>query len=120
METKEQKDILRELKQFTGTENYYKSALGNLKYTDGVRYLLEKCSCYWIIDAINSYQHQLKEIPFQLWKIAVRVGKTGLVTCQEDTDSPVLISQELEYTDFPLDEINLYCIDGVVLLPSEY
>ena len=120
METQKQKEILNELKHFTGTENYYKSAMGNLKYTDGVRYIFQECCSYWFLDVLESYQPQLKEIGFQLWKIAVRDGKTGLITCQEDTNSPVLVSQELEYTDFPLDEITFYCIDGIVLLPSEY
>jgi len=39
---------------------------------------------------------------------------------KEDTDSPILAKQEIEYTDFPLDEIKMYCENRVIFLPSEY
>jgi len=115
-----QKLTNQDLTQFTGTENYYKSTFGGLKWTDGIKYLAEKGSCYWFLDILEGYQHELKGICFQIWNLVVNEDKTGLVTCKEDTDSPILVSQKLEYTDFPLKELNVYCIDGVVLLPSEY
>ncbi len=110
----------KDLIHFSGTENYYKSTFGKLKWTDGVKYLAEKGSCYWFLDILESYQPQLKGIGFQLWNLSAYDDKTGLVTCREDTNSPILVSQKLEYTDFLIKEINLYCIGGIVLLPSEY
>jgi len=98
-----------------GTEGYTKHWLG-LMYTDGIKYLVENADCYWLIDAIASYR---KKQPFQLWELKVKDGK-AVLTMKEDTNTPVLVKQEIPYTDFPLDEIKLYLIDGILLLTSEY
>ncbi len=104
-----------ELNQFTGTENYYKHWLGKV-YTDGVKYMAEKAGAYWLLDAIFSYR---RKEPFQVWILKVKDSQ-AVLTMQEDTDAPVLVKQEIKYTDFPMDEIKLYLIDGVLLLTSEY
>ena len=41
------------------------------------------------------------------------------VTC-EDGNGREVFRQELEYTDFPLPEVQLYCTDNTILQPSEY
>ncbi|GAH47828.1 unnamed protein product [marine sediment metagenome] len=110
------------LDQFTGTEHHYKHSTG-LRYTDGIKYLADKTNCYWFIDVIASYQGQLvvdADFPFQIWKIKVNEDKSALVTMREDTDNPVIIRQKVGYTDFPLAEIEVYCINNVILLKSEY
>lgn len=114
-------ELEHELNQFTGTEAYYRfSPLSNLKLTDGVKYLCEKANSYWLMDIIASYQSQcnkdemLKE--FQIWTLK-KTGTHGVVTCDRDTDDTA-ITQRIEYTDFPLSEIKLYCINNVILLPS--
>jgi len=118
---------LKELVQFTGTEHYYKHFTG-LKYTDGIKYLADKTNCYWFIDIVASYQQsnltdafgQVKDINFQIWTLRVFKDRTAVVTMKEDTDGEPRVSQDIEYTDFPLDEIEVYCIDNVMLLKSEY
>lgn len=112
--------LLKELSKFTGTQKYYKSTFGRLKLTDGIDFLRNEANCYWLIDIIESYQDKLRNTPFQIWTLKVNPDKSAVVACKEDTGQPNLIEQKLEYTDFPLDEIEVYCIDGVVLLPSEY
>lgn len=112
--------LVEDLGEFIGSENYYKSSFGRLKLTDGINYLRNKVDCYWLIDIVESYQDKLKEVPFQLWRIEVKSDKTAVVSCKEDTGKPNLVKQKLEYTDFPLKEFEFYCIDGVVLLKSEY
>lgn len=119
MEHISEENLRSELAGFTGTENYYKHFTG-LLYTDGVKFLADKVGCHWLIDLIASYQYQLKEVGFQLWTLKVMSDRTAEVTAKEDTNTPILVSQKLEYTDFPLSEIELYCIDGVLILPSEY
>lgn len=106
-----------ELEQFTGTENYYKHPLSKCVYTDGVKYLADQAGAYWLIDAIFSYR---RTEPFQVWKLMVIEDTSALLTMQEDSDRPILVSQNIEYTDFPEPEITIYLIDGVLLLPSEY
>lgn len=115
------------LDQFTGTEHYYKHFTG-IKYTDGIKYLADKTKCYWFIDAIASHQQsnltdafgKVKDCHFQIWTLRVFKDRTAVVIMKEDTDEEPRVSQEIEYTDFPLDEIEVYCIDGVILLKSEY
>ena len=108
-----------DLAQFTGTTKYYKHLLG-LLYTDGIQFLAEEAQCYWLIDVVASYQPELKAIPFQLWELEVEKDNSAVVTVREDSGKPTLIEQKISYTDFPLEKIQLYCIDGVLLLPSEY
>ena len=119
MEKINEKDLVRELKGFSGTEQYFRSFTG-LKFTDGIKYLADKAKAYWLIDLIGSYQHKFEEVPFQLWTLKVNKDKTGVVTCKEDSNLPVIVEQKLKYTDFPLKEFSCYCIGGVLLLPSEY
>jgi len=109
---------LSELNNFTGTEKYYKHWTGILVYTDGVQYLAKEGGAYWLIDAIASYRRREH---FQLWELKVNTEtKEAVLTMREDSDTPVLVKQEIGFTDFPLSKIKLYLIDGVLLLPSEY
>lgn len=112
--------LKNELAQFTGTENYHRHT-GRILYTDGVKYLAEKAGCYWLLDLIASYQPDLENQPFQVWTIKVDFAKqSAVVTMQEDSGGHELVRQEIEYTDFPLKRIKLYCIDKVLMLLSEY
>ena len=115
--------IKNSLAQFTGTESYHKfSILSKLVITDGVKYLCDKASAYWLMDLIASYQSKCQKDEMlrdmQFWTITVN-GSQAVVKCERDTND-VAFSQKIGYTDFPLDEIKLYCQNGVILLPSEY
>ncbi|MCX6152603.1 MAG: hypothetical protein NT007_00425 [Candidatus Kapabacteria bacterium] len=113
-------EILAELSSFTGTENYFKHQFGIL-YTDGVKYLAETCGAYWLIDVVGSYQceQKVKNEPFQVFKLQFHDDHSAKLEISNGNGN-ILASQELEYTDFPLKEIVLWCIDNVVILPSEY
>jgi len=117
-----QKQLIKELKQFHGTENYYKSTFGKLKLTDGINYLRNKVNCFWLIDIVESVQHlkQIKEnSEFLLWKIEVKDDKFK-VSVKTDTNEPILYEQEGDYTDFPLEHFEFYQINDVILLKEEY
>lgn len=113
------------LEQFTGTENYYEHWSGRITYTDGVKYLADNAGhgAYWLIDVIASYQPRVER--FQVWRIA-KSGATGaIITMRVDSDTPVSISQKISHTDFPFDrlggiEFNLWLVDNILILPSEY
>ncbi|MBI9016289.1 MAG: hypothetical protein JEZ07_03400 [Phycisphaerae bacterium] len=112
------KAIENGLVQFTGTEQYYKNeVLGPMVYTDGVKYLHESADCYWLLVTISSYR---RTEPFQLWELKVQENRSAILTMKEDSGEPYLVNQKIPFTDFPLDEIKFYLIDGVLLLPSEY
>lgn len=109
------------LGQFTGTECYYKW-WGGLKLTDGVKWLCDKGECYWLVDVIASYQNskKLSGEGFQMWTLINKNNGRDAVVIAEDGNGKVLVKQVIPYTDFCLDEVGVYCIDGVVLLPTEY
>jgi hypothetical protein len=119
-----------DLAQFTGSENYYRHALNRkFMHTDGVNYLAEKARAFWLIDLIASHRlsRKVRAEPFQLWTLTLTGKKNPMAVaeCRADTDAPVLARQEIEFTDFPLKSIKLYCVDGgdgqvILMLPSEY
>ena len=112
--------FIADLAQFTGTENYYKHWLGGFRYTDGVKFLADEAEAYWLLDAIFSHQlRKVRTMPFQLWTLTV-TNSNAVLSMKEDTGSAEVVHQDIPYTTFPLDEIKLYLIDGVLLLPSEY
>jgi uncharacterized protein DUF6876 len=116
-------EIQSGLDQFNGSETIYRHVFNRLCYTEGVKYLAEAAEAYWLIDAIASYQGQLAGEGFQLWHLK-RSGGGATLTARTDSDQPAMVTQEIEYTDFPLDEIKLYCCEGaghhVLMLPGEY
>ena len=111
-----------ELANFIGSEHYFNHSIGNFNYTDGIKFLADQAKCYWLLDVVGSYQHlnKVKDIPFQLWELTVADDNSATAVMKEDTNTPIIIKQEIPFTDFPLDHIRLYLVDGVLLLPSEY
>jgi hypothetical protein len=119
------KQALNNLSQFTGTEQYHRHL--NLLCTDGVMFLAHHAGCFWLLDAIASYQPQVQTNPrladFQFWELVVD-GSGGfnaaLLTCTDGDSADPVITQKIEATDFPLKSIRLYVESGVLLLPSEH
>jgi len=111
-----------ELEQFTGTEQYYKHWTKLMVYTDGVSYLADKGECHWLLDVIASYQikSEIRKTKFQVWEFKKDINGGGVVTMKEDKGKPEIVNQKIPHTDFPLNEISLWLIDGVLILPSEY
>ena len=119
-----QKPILTQadLHQFTGTEYWYRHPFKrSITYTDGVKYVAEKAGAYWLIDEIVFAQMEkhIAAEEFQLWKLQVNPDHTALLTC-EDGNGTVVLTKQLYFTDFPMDEISFSFTNNVILLPSEY
>jgi hypothetical protein len=112
-----------ELAQFTGSENWYRHALvRSILFTDGAKYLADRAGAYWLLDEIALAQRYEKSVAaeeFQLWKLSVQPDHTAVLAC-EDGNGDVVLRKDLPFTDFPLDEIKLYCANNTILLPSEY
>lgn len=107
---------------FTGTENYYRHPLiRKVCYTDGIKYVADAGNARWLIDeiAIQQINRSISAEGFQVWTLKVNEDKTAVFTC-DDGNENTIYREEINYTTFPLDEIKLYCIDNVILLPSEY
>ncbi|WP_017654843.1 DUF6876 family protein [Fortiea contorta] len=115
-----------DLAHFTGSSTNFKHWSKKLLYTEGIQFVAEEAQAYWLIDAIASYQTnellskhpELKE--FQLWQLEVNTDKTAVLTCGVDSDCHPDVVQNIEFTDFPLQQIKLYVCQTVLMLPSEY
>lgn len=110
---------------FIGSEVQYVHPLFRFRYTEGVHYLAIHGGAWWLLDAIASYQAKLKkrkDMGFQVWTLRRTPEKardSADLVCTDGNEGHV-VTQHIQYTDFPLDEIQIYWIDGVMLLPSEY
>jgi hypothetical protein len=112
-----------DLAQFTGTENWYRHGINrNVLYTDGAKHVAEHGGAYWLLDEIAIIQPYNKAVSaeeFQVWKLAVRPDRSATLTCDDGNDN-IVFTKQIQYTDFPLDEITLYFANRVIHLPSEY
>ena len=116
------KTLLQELQHFSGSEVFYRHPLNrNIVYTQGVQYLAEKASAYWLLDYIVSNQHEpkIKAEEFQVWQITVQLDNTAIIQV-EDGNKTVVSRFELTFTDFPLQTFTLWMVDRTLMLPSEY
>ena len=115
-------EILDLMGQASGTTAYHRFSQfpGFPVITDGVLAVAEAAGCYWLLDIIGSYQDDERlDKAFQVWTLTVSMEENSAVV-RGYNDTTHIITQEIPFTDFPLDEIKLYLIDGVILLPSEY
>ena len=114
------KEIKENLNQFTGTEKYYGHPLGIL-LTDGIKYLADSAESCWLVDIVASYQvhEKVKLEEFQVYKLKVAKDKSAILNI-EDGNYNIIASQEIEWTTFPLDEIELWFANNVCYLPSEH
>ena len=110
-------ELKRNLCQFTGTDGYHKfSPLSRLVITDGVKYLADKCGAFWLLDIIASVKSTEE---FQVCKLVKNKTGNGAKFVIEDGNSNIVYTQKIPFTDFPLDEIEIWNTNGVILLPSE-
>lgn len=105
------------LREHTSSEHMYKYNFG-LVITEGVLALAQKWECLWFLDIIASYQPQLKNEEFQVWKL-IKTGNSAVVTCTDGNDK-TLKSQKIPFTDFSADEATVWVEFGTALLPSEH
>ena len=114
-------NLQSELSQFIGTENFYRITSHHL-LSDGTKYLAEKAKCFWLMDAVASHLPKYFADYFCVARLVVN-GSSAVLTIDDGNDN-VYATQHIEYTDFPLNEIKLYCsFDGeywVIMLTSEY
>jgi hypothetical protein len=95
---------------------------GRILYTIGVQTVAEKCGAYWFLDIVASYQihDHVRNEPFQVWRLDRQTGRRFVVTMTDGNTKSPLVRQEIEYSDFPDDTLELWCSDGVLLTPDEY
>lgn len=125
---------LTDLRQFTGDDIRYRHPLNpKIIYTPGVQYVAENAGAYWLIDAIASYfgsaemsrsMDQDSRLRYlQFWKLK-RNGDSAVLSAEADSGETPFITQVIEYTDFPLEEIEIWAGRSgdawTLYLPSEH
>lgn len=118
-----------------GSEHIHRvSWCGPIYGTDGVRWLIDNAECFWFVSIIASYQfngegEEGMDDPFQIWEFTRRGDGGEVVGSRDDGERKIpVIRQQIDLTDFPLDHIKLWCVEGhdgdrpyrVIMLPSEY
>lgn len=111
------------LAQFTGSEVFYRHPLsGGCVYTEGVQYLAEAGSAYWLLDAIlcpQPHVAELRRAEFQVWTLTVRNDRSATLVSTDGNDAE-LYSHSIPWTDFPLDQVTLWFANRTLYLPSEH
>jgi hypothetical protein len=112
-----------DLDQFTGSDTWYRHAINRkILYTEGAQFVAERGGAYWLLDEIAIIQPYDKAVAaeeFQVWKLAVHSDRKATLTC-EDGNGSVVFTKQIEWTDFPLDEITLWFANNTIYLPSEH
>ena len=113
----------QDLAQFTGSETFYRHPLsGGCLYTEGVQYLAEAGSAYWLIDAILCPQPHLAELrraEFQVWTLTVATDRSATLVCTDGNDEQLYV-HPIPWTDFPLTTVTLWFANRTLYLPSEH
>ena len=55
----------------------------------------------------QQHESRVAQEDFQVWKLQVRADRSATVLC-DDGNGNVVYTQEIPFTDFPLDEVNAY------------
>ena len=125
----------QDLSQFTGDLTRYRHwANRRVIYTPGIEYLAGHAQAYWLIDAIASYfgsqdmiRASLRDMrlsDMQFWRLDVQPDHSAILTARADSGEQPFIRQSIEYTDFPLEHVDIWAgYDGeywTLYLPSEH
>ena len=101
----------------------------NIVVTPGVVGLAEEAKAYWLLDAIASHIAVRRAVvdrsDLWFWRIEVRPSGGAVLTCRLDGGIEPVITQDIAYTDFPLESADIWAgrneIGGWTLyLPSEH
>jgi hypothetical protein len=112
---------LADLAQFTGSEQWYRHGIvRDVLFTEGA--VADQAGAYWLLDEIALAQRHFKSVAseeFQHWKLTVKPDHTATLMCDDGNDN-IVFTKQIEFTDFPLDEMRFYFTNKTILLPSEY
>lgn len=121
-------ELQAHLAHFSGSATFTRHGLvRSVLMTEGIAFLAQAAQSHWLTDAIASYVHdpQANAEPFQAWHLAVDEATRRAKLAMTDGNSErAVITQDLDYTDFPLKEITIWLVaEGprwIMMLPSEY
>lgn len=103
---------------YSGGGDQYKLAFGHT-CTEGTKALCNDFKCFWMLDVILSYQPELLNESFQTWKLERTEGDAFKVTATDGNEN-VIAEQVIPFSDFEADEVTLWNVNRVIMLPNEY
>ncbi|MGQ9870989.1 DUF6876 family protein [Leptodesmis sp.] len=113
------------LSQFTTIDGWYQHCLHQFVFTDGVKWLCDRTQCSGLLTAIAYCQFRIKlqyrslEL-FQIWHLTCSEDGSGVLTCKTPGTSKVIVCKELDSVDRSLDDLTLWLVNGMLLLPNEH
>lgn len=124
------------LGQFTGTEAYHSLGLTTkmtkVIMSDGALHVAKEAGAFWLMDEIAFAVAQVAKqndrlAGIQFWHLQ-KSGTIARLLCYEDTGMKPAYVKHIEFTDFPLDSIDLWVQPTqlgdedywLIHLPSEY
>lgn len=107
-----------DLDRFHGSEEF--TRYNGFLLTDGARYVAENGGAWWLMDIIISVWTLPKARREEFWTVKFnKTGDKGRVTI-DDGNGNIFYSQNITYTDFPLDEVKFFVVSKTIMLPTEY
>ena len=119
--------ITENLQHFHGSEVLYRIPLIRTLYTEGIQYLAQAADCFWLVTDCSVIGRSLMgkssfiSIDFKMHdeREKEETGYAASIT-YGDGNGSVFEVQRYHVTDFPLEKLRLYFVNGTLLLPSEY
>jgi hypothetical protein len=112
----------KHIENFKATATWHRHpANPRIFYSDGIKFLADSASCWWLVDDIVLTQifSMISAIKFQIW-ILEKTGKKRAVLRCESEHGTVLFTKIIPYSEFPLPRVVIYCVDKQIMLASEY
>lgn len=120
-------EIKEGLQHFHGTEMFYQIPLLGTRFTDGIKYLADAAACFWLITDTSviakSIMNRSEFITIDFKRLSKEQQEVEGYEAEivfSDGNDIVLERQGYRATDFPLDELRLFFVNGTLMLPSEY
>jgi hypothetical protein len=89
---------LVDLRQFTGTERWYRNASNpKVLFTDGAKYVADHAGAHWLLDEIALSQIRKSCVGaegFQVWKLNVNIDMSAELIC-EDGDANTVYTKKI-------------------------
>jgi hypothetical protein len=115
------------LQQFHGTEQFFQLPLIKTRFTDGIHFLANKASCFWLVTDASVIAKSLMDKSYFITIDFKRLSEKERAEKQcealinySDGNGNIYETHRYHVTDFPLDELRLFFVDNTLMLPSEY
>lgn len=112
--------------QVNGFETHYRHLLSGMSFSEGVKFVADAAGAYSLIDLIliaSKFEHlQGKCEGLEFWTLTTKNGQGELICTDGGIgggEANVVFSEKIPFTDFPLEEIELYNDGGILCLPGE-